>query len=248
MCELKIGWARRDVSTLEPMEIPGQFNIRVSQGILDPNTVNVCAVESNGDAVIFISMDFVAARGYLLKEIRDTLKETNPDIPGEKIIINATHTHEGPSYYKTDAASMARPEDVPHDGIDIASSDKYRAFLVKQCCDAVREAWLGRAPGGIAYGYSYAAVAYSRRVVYFDDVSKRPGVVQRPGMMVDGHARMYGETNHPNFSHFEAGTDHFLNVMFTFDKDDKITGAVVNVPCPFTMFGKHQQAKCRLLV
>jgi len=48
----------------------------------------------------------------------------------------------------------------------------------------------------------------------------------------NGHAVMYGNTNHEQFSHYEAGTDHFLNALFTLDKNGKLTGMVVNVPCP----------------
>ena len=43
---------------------------------------------------------------------------------------------------------------------------------------------------------------------------------------------MYGNTNDPMFSHYEAGTDSFINLLYTFDMAGKLTGAVVNVPCP----------------
>ena len=43
---------------------------------------------------------------------------------------------------------------------------------------------------------------------------------------------MYGNTNDPNFSHYEAGADHFVNLLYTFDLSGKLTGAIVNVPCP----------------
>jgi len=36
MNKLRIGWASRDVSTDQPIDIPGQFHMRVSQGVLDP--------------------------------------------------------------------------------------------------------------------------------------------------------------------------------------------------------------------
>ena len=39
MNELKLGWASRDVSTTKPVNIPGQFHMRISQGIIDPVTV-----------------------------------------------------------------------------------------------------------------------------------------------------------------------------------------------------------------
>ena len=33
---LKIGWSKRDVSTTEPVHIPGQFHARISKEIMDP--------------------------------------------------------------------------------------------------------------------------------------------------------------------------------------------------------------------
>ena len=75
-------------------------------------------------------------------------------------------------------------------------------------------------------------VAHSRRVCYFDDVSKRPGAVVNSTHGVNGHAVMYGDTNDENFSHYEAGADHFVNLLFTFDEKEALTGAIINVPCP----------------
>ena len=35
MCAIKIGWAKRDISTLEPVNINGQMYLRISEGIHD---------------------------------------------------------------------------------------------------------------------------------------------------------------------------------------------------------------------
>ncbi|NLB56581.1 MAG: hypothetical protein GX811_12630, partial [Lentisphaerae bacterium] len=83
-----------------------------------------------------------------------------------------------------------------------------------------------------AYGYGFAVVGHSRRVVYFDDTSKRPGVTLNSTAGLHGHAQMYGSTKDPNFSHYEAGSDPFINILYTFDSDNKLTGALINVPCP----------------
>jgi hypothetical protein len=231
MKELTIGWASRDVSTDKPVDIPGQFYIRVSQGVLDPVTVTALVVDGGDDLVAFLSADLVAIRPYLVEEVRAKVAKLLPRFPVLKILMNATHTHEGPSYY-TSTSSMSTPAEVPHEGIEIASSDEYRAFLSTQIAEAISEAYQKRAPGGVAWGYGYAVVGHSRRVVYFDDLSKRPGTTGRPGMIVAGHAAMYGNTKDDNFSHYEAGSDHFLNLLYTFDANDRLTGAVVNVPCP----------------
>ncbi|MBN2451503.1 MAG: hypothetical protein JXR77_14015 [Lentisphaeria bacterium] len=231
MNEVKIGWACRDVSTDAPIDIPGQFNIRVSRGVLDPLTVTALVIENGSDMVVFLSADFVSIRPYLLQEIRDKVEALVPGFPVGKILMNCTHTHEGASYYRS-TSTMATPAEVPHEGIEIASSDEYRAFLSTEAAAAVAEAFAARSRGGVAYGYGYAVVGHSRRVVYFDDLSERPGAAGRPGMIVAGHAAMYGNTADDQFSHYEAGADHFINLLYTFDEDGRLTGAIANVPCP----------------
>ena len=228
---MKIGWAGRDISTDRPVDIPGQFYIRVSRGVLDPITVTALALDGGDDAAVFVSADLIAIRPPLLEEARAAVAARRPGFPVEKLLIHATHTHTGASYYRA-IAGMATPSQVPHEGIEIASSDEYRAFLVDRIADAAAEAWARRAPGGVAFGYGYAVVGHSRRAVYFDDVSKRPGAAGRPGMNVAGHAVMYGNTDDPQFSHYEAGADPTVQLLYTFDADGRLTGGVVNVPCP----------------
>ncbi|NLF85044.1 MAG: hypothetical protein GX571_02925 [Lentisphaerae bacterium] len=229
---LKIGWASRDISTDQPVDIPGQFHIRVSKGVLDPITATALVIDNGEDLLIFVSADLVCIRAYLVEEVRARVKAQEPRIPVDRIVINATHTHDGAGYFCKAIAGMASPDQVPHEGIEIASSDDYRAFLSGAIADAICEAYANRRPGGIAYGYGFAAVGHSRREVFFDDLSKRPNSAGRPGMMVDGHARMYGPTHDPMFSHYEAGMDPFVNLLYTFNARGKLTGAIVNVPAP----------------
>lgn len=236
MGKLQLGWAIKDISSKEPVNIVGQFHMRISQGIADPLYATALVVDDGSDCAIFLSIDTVIMRCGLLDEIRSAVKAKQPEIPVEKILANATHTHEAPCHYYAEANAPDGSEhiqaDVPHPGIEIASSDDYRHFLADQASDAVCEAWNTRCCGGIAYGYGFAVVAHSRRVVYFDDVSLREGAVKNSTHGVNGHAVMYGQTNDDMFSHYEAGADHFLNVMFTFDMEGKLTGAIVNIPCP----------------
>lgn len=237
MNELKIGWASRDVSTTKPVNIPGQFYMRISQGIIDPVTVSALVIDNGSDCVIFLSADIVIIRCGLLDEIREKIAALDPNIPVLKLLMNATHTHTGPTTYGDQvnvASGSATPsgQQMPVSEMEIASADEYRSFFVAQAAEAVVEAYSRRTPGGIAYGYGYAVVAHSRRVVYFDDLSKRPGAVKNSTHGLNGHAAMYGNTNDPMFSHYEAGADHFINLLYTFDAQGKLTGAVVNVPCP----------------
>jgi hypothetical protein len=221
--KIQVGWAARDVSTDKPVGIRGQFHLRVSEGILDPVTVTALAISSGDDSVVFLSCDMVVVWSFLVKQVREKVRALNPALPAEKILLNATHTHEGGDLYEVEDSFESLPR---------MSGKEYSEFFSDRAAEAVVEAWNKRQPGGVSWGYGFAGVAHSRRAVYLDDTSKRPGANKNPGLMVNGHAVMYGNTNDPMFSHFEAGADHFLNVLFTYDAKHKLTGVLVNVPCP----------------
>ncbi len=220
---LSIGWATRDVSTDQPVGIRGQFFLRLSQGVLDPVTVTALALGRGAEAVIFLSCDCVNVMPFLVRAIRNRVRALNPGVPADRIIAHATHTHEGGDLYEG-------PD--PYETPPRMSGKDYQDLFIGRAAEAVVEAWTGRRPGGVAWGYGFASVAHSRRTVYFDDLSKRPEAVGQPGLMANGHAAMYGKTNDPMFSHFEAGTDAHLNVLFTCDAAGALTGVLVNVPCP----------------
>ena len=220
---LLVGWASRDVSTELPVGIRGQFHLRLSEGVLDPVTVTALVVANAQDSVIFLSCDAVVIWGFLLKRVREKVRALAPGVPAGKIVMNATHTHEGGDIYEGEETFATPPR---------MSGEEYVDFFTTRAAEAVAEAWSARKPGGVAWGYGFAPVGHSRRVVYLDDTSKRPAAAAQTGLMVNGHAVMYGNTNDPMFSHFEAGMDPSLNVLLTYDAANQLTGALVNVPCP----------------
>jgi len=236
--EVTIGWATRDVSTDKPVSIIGQFYARISEGCFDPILVNALVIDNGENLAIFVSADIVVIRNSLLDHLRERVAERDSSIPVDKIIMNATHTHTGPSTYGDQwndiqsGSSSVSFEELPMEEIKAASNDEYRDFFLDQAADAIVEAFTSRQSGGIAYGYGYAVVAHSRRMVYLDDVSQRPGAVVDSTHGVNGHAQMYGNTNDEQFSHYEAGADPFINLLYTFDLDGNLTGAIVNIPCP----------------
>ena len=221
MEQLRIGWGREDITMEGPVSIPGQMHIRLSEGVIDPLYATALALDGGKgqDAVIFCALDLVATRGVMDRTV-DYLRKIRPDIPADNIIINVTHNH----------SSLGPNESRTHtpDGQAILPGEQVAEFVKEKAAKAICTAWDNRRPGGIAYGYGYAVVAHSRRVCYLDDVSLRKPNETAP----NGHAVMYGATNDPMFSHYEAGADHFLNAMFTFDSANNLTGIVCNVPCP----------------
>jgi len=231
MSRILIGWSEKDISTDKPVNIPGQFHMRISRGIIDPLKAVALVLRDGDSPAIFLSIDAVVVRSGLYDEVRAKTAALNAEIPAEKILMNATHTHAGASHYR-DAATrndFVTGEPIPFD--QLASSDEYRDFLSTTCAEAINEAWTTAKEGAVAWGYGYAVVAHSRRTTYFDDVSLR-GNAGVSGLAINGHAVMYGKTDDPMFSGYEAGADHFTNMLYTFDDNGNLTGAIVNVPCP----------------
>ena len=221
MCAVKIGWAKRDISTTEPVNINGQMYLRMNEGIHDPISVTALVIDGGEgqDAAIFVSCDLTSIVEEVKVLSREKVAAKDPQIPVKNIVLNATHTHSSSATFKTAEKSP--------DGKDIYPGEKYREFATDQIADAVCEAWKTRKEGGIAYGYGYAVVGHSRRVIYSEDQGGADANAAPNGFGV-----MYGSTKKPAFSHYEAGADHFLNVMFTVDANKKLTGMIINVPCP----------------
>ena len=205
---LKIGWAINDISTDEPVYLSGTFHARISKGVRDPLKVTALAIDNGEDCVVFVSLDLIHTMPWGKKIALELIRKTVPDLPPEKILINATHTHTGVNEWRGDKAMLQR----------------YHNFLGGQIAKTVREAWESRKPGKIAYGYDLVVTAFNRRIVYFKEFKGSIGM--NPG----GRARLHGRTDTPDFSHVEGGGDPFVNYLFTYDMDDKLTGAIMNVP------------------
>ncbi len=229
--KLKIGWSCKDFSTTEPTCIHGQFHIRLSKGITDPVTVTALVLDSGDDQMVWLSCDATGFHGTIVTEVRERVRVLVPEVDVAKLVMNCTHTHCTTDF---NGEGMAKPlRDFPVDPeVKYMPSSQARELFLEACSQAVKEAWETRSEGGVAWGYGYAVASHSRKVWYFDDLSKRPGRGGATGMAVNGHAAMYGYTNDDQFSHYEAGADHFVNLMYTFDAAGTLTGAVVNLACP----------------
>ena len=217
---LKIGWATADASTDKPVYLQGLNRRRISQGLRDPITITALVIDNGEDFVVFNSWDTSCVFGTMAKRIRAGVAKRLPGFPVEKIIFNAIHTHTGPS---------------TGPGYDDPVSIEYRNMFIDKAVDTIVRAWENRKPGKIGYGYDFAVTAFSRRPVYMDDLRKRlgkDGKPKTPGLSPDVHAKLHGNANDPMFSHMEAAPDPFVNFLFTYDMNDKLTGMIFNVAFP----------------
>ncbi|WP_343701226.1 hypothetical protein [Chitinophaga sp.] len=93
-------------------------------------------------------------------------------------------------------------------------TDYGRQLLDKLGALAVK-AWQNRKPAGISRALEYAVVGHNRRVRY-----------------ADGSAEMYGAIDRPDFTGIEGPTDSAVDMLFCWDAAGRLTGVVMNVPCP----------------
>ena len=99
MAKIKIGWAEVDMTPNCKVQLSGQFYERVTDEVESPVTCTAFALECGNEQLVICSCDLVSISDNLMKEVRDIVK-SKTDLPTEKIIINAIHTHTSISYKK----------------------------------------------------------------------------------------------------------------------------------------------------
>jgi len=215
--KIAIGWASRDITPSRPISLRGLFNLRIATEVNDPLTVTALALESGGEQVVFVSLDSCGVDAEVLEASREALRERLPELDPLKLIAGATHTHTAP--FQGGQTGLQKEEEYLEDILacypDYMTTAEYSELVIEAVVAAVCEAWEGRREGYLAWGYSYAVVGENRRVRYFDD-----------------RAVMYGDTSAPDFSHIEGHVDHGVNLLFTYDRDRRLTGMVVNIASP----------------
>ena len=211
---LYIGWASADVTPDQPVDLRGQFPARISEGVLDPIMVTTLAMESVSDTSsekgILISCDLNSINPELLTVVREKLKESLPEIRPDQIILNATHTHTAP--YCSSENSLKNRYGVE---LMAMAPSAYQEFISTRIIKTIESAWKSRKPGGISFGLGHAVIGHNRLSV---DNS--------------GKSVMYRNTTSLDFSHLEGTDDHSVNLIYTWDRKNNLTGVVINVACP----------------
>jgi hypothetical protein len=192
-----------------------------------PLSVNVVALESRDgdrslDIAIMVSCDIVTIPAEIIKDVRVAVHQKIPEIDEKKIFLNAIHTHTAP-VLDNDPATSSLVYPIPEKGV--LQVEEYRAFFVKRITEAILNAWENRRPGTVSWGLGHAAVAINRRVIYSEKV-------EVSGVFSDGKAKMYGETNLPEFMNFEGMADDGVNSLFFWNPEGKLMAACIEVACP----------------
>jgi hypothetical protein len=209
--ELHVGGATTSITPNMPVSLAGQMHTRISTKVESPVTATALALESRQenrivDQAVLVSCDLVAIGDGIIEPVRLQLKQRIPEFDGRKLVLNATHTHTAPDMQ--DGLYQ-----IPRDGV-MQPAD-YRALLIDRIAQVATLAWENRKPAVAGWGLGHAVVAQNRRAVY-----------------ADGHAQMYGKTSQPDFRRIEGYEDHGVEVLFFWDREQKLLATAINVACP----------------
>ncbi|MBI2299944.1 MAG: hypothetical protein HYU66_13550 [Armatimonadetes bacterium] len=223
---LRLGWSTVDVTPPRPVNLHGQFHARISADVLDPLTATALAIQSAAEpeqAVVFVACDRCGVPSRIVNRVREAVGPLCPDLDPQCVILHATHTHTAPTILE----GMYPPQ-AP----EVMTPTEYGNLFVERVSHCVADAWAARTEGAVSWGMGWAVVGHNRRTAYHDDLSQRPGARGMDGRCLDRTSKMYGPTDDPQFAGFEGDEDHAVELLFTYDGDEALTGVVVNLVCP----------------
>lgn len=205
---LRIGWASADITPDRPAVLGGMSSARISSGVMDPITVTALALESDYPGqtpvkVILISCDLRSISDNVRDGVRTLLQSALPEVDSLNVVLNGTHTH------------CSAPLGDFGIKLDAMQEDEYCAFAIPRIAAAAEQAWKNRQPGGISFGLAHAVAGHNRLTAYFS-----------------GNSQLYGKTDDSNFSHVEGYEDHSVNLLYTWNKENELTGIMINLAMP----------------
>ena len=232
MNKILIGWAEESIVPEKKVDLAGQFFERISEYVESDISVTAMAVEAEGEQMILMSADVATVNGYVLERAREKFATLTDEVDAKKLIVCATHTHtsmrlscgNSENTFKVNKAAEILNEFLPKDKkytklvtVDetVITPDEATELVSDKIALAAKRAWDSRAEAYYTNEFGRAAVGMCRRVSYDD-----------------GSAQMWGDTNTANFVAMEGGSDSGVELLYTFDKNKKLTGVVANIACP----------------
>jgi len=112
-----VGFARLDMTPPLGVDIPGSWNKKVGEGILDPLYVNAIAFGDGEKTAVILVMDLLGIYGPMMQWKDSIARDMGMD--PESLLLCCTHSHTTPN--------VARPEGDPF----------YDRWLYRRLCDAI---------------------------------------------------------------------------------------------------------------
>lgn len=162
MNNLKVGFARLDITPRSGIYITGYYQDRYAEGALDALEVNALALECGNDRAVLLSLDLCNINRETTAYLCPAIAQAN-SLPQEAVYISCTHTHTGPR------VSISTDDPLILENLEI---------IKWKMTDAVKYALADLKPAKLGWGIGNAPnVAFVRRFRMKDgSVRTNPGV------------------------------------------------------------------------
>ena len=160
--ELKVGYARVDITPPMGVNISGYYKVRIADGVLDELEACAVAVGDGNNTAILMTIDHCGLNKVFLNEWRANIAAAT-GVSAEAVFIHTTHTHTGPMLIKNHSNPLTA---------------QYEAFLATRVVDVARFALADMKSAKMGIGVGEAKnVAFIRRYRMKDGTAKtNPGV------------------------------------------------------------------------
>ncbi|WP_435015538.1 neutral/alkaline non-lysosomal ceramidase N-terminal domain-containing protein [Tundrisphaera sp. TA3] len=167
--EFKVGAATVDITPPIGTPMAGYYSERLSQGVHDPLYAKAIVLERDGKKAAMVSLDLISTPRKLVELTRAAI-EAQGKVPGDAVMISATHAHTGPDLQGWGAYGEA------YTGRNELAVN-YSAALPGKIAECVRKADAALRPARVATARGQeTAISFNRRFHMTDgSVGWNPG-------------------------------------------------------------------------
>jgi neutral ceramidase len=148
----RVGAARTVITPPLGVSLAGSYTDRRANGVKHDLYARAFVIDGGGARVAIVCADLIGVRAATTSGVR-RLVEQNCGIPGDHVMVAATHNHSGPLTRELAASGLAGETD-----------EDYLAYLERQIASAVQLAFNRRAPARLRLGLGEeGGIAFNRR-------------------------------------------------------------------------------------
>jgi hypothetical protein len=173
--ELNVGAAAVDITPPVGFRMAGYFNERLSTGTHDPLLAKALVFGDGRTNAAVVCCDLIGIGPEVAAKARRLVAEETK-IPGEHVMITATHAHTGPMYWGA-LRNYLRQRAIDKNGSDPYEPVDYNDLLARKVAEAVAAAARDATPGELSAGIAeQSGLSFNRRFHMKDGkVQTNPG-------------------------------------------------------------------------